>query len=57
MNIITIDKKKYVLILQDEFNRLKQKSELNLKKNKRLSLADGKEHAYKMIDTWAKEGK
>ena len=57
MNVITIEKKKYVLIPQEEFKILKQKSELNLKKNKRYSLEEGLEAAHKLIDKWAKSGK
>ena len=54
MDTLTIDKKKFVVIEQKEFDKLQL---LAAKKNtpvKKLSLAAGKKHAYKLIDKWAK---
>lgn len=55
MNVITIDKKEYVVIPKSEYEQLKKS--LQPVSMKKLSLAEGKEHAYKLIDKWAKEGK
>jgi len=55
METLTIDKKKFVVIEQKEFDKLQL---LAAKKNlpaKKLSLEAGKKHALKLIDKWAKE--
>jgi hypothetical protein len=57
MTQIVIDKKKYVLISQKEFEMLQMKAALKAKPAKKLSLVAGKRHAYKMIDKWAKGNK
>ena len=51
--MLTLDKKKFVVIEQNEFDKL----HCWLQKTtpaKKLTLAAGKKHAYKMIDKWAK---
>jgi hypothetical protein len=54
MTQITIDKKKYVLIPEKEYQTLQLKAALKNKPAKKLSLAAGKKRAYKLIDKWAK---
>ena len=54
MTQIVIDKKKYVLISEKEYNSLQVKAALKTSPVKKLSLAAGKKHAYKLIDQWAK---
>ena len=54
MGTLTIDKKKFVVIEQKEFDKLQL---LAAKKNvpaKKLSLEAGRKHALKLIDKWAK---
>lgn len=55
MNTITIDKKKYVLIPEKEYEELIVKAAKKSSPGKKLSLATGKKLAYKMIDKGAKE--
>jgi hypothetical protein len=52
---LVIDKKKYVLLPEDEFKKLQLKAALKNKPAKKLSLAAGKNRAYKLINKWAKE--
>ncbi len=54
MTHIVIDKKKYVLISEKEYEKLQLKAALKNKPAKRLSLAAGKKRANKLIDKWAK---
>jgi ribonuclease HIII len=54
MTAIVIDKKKYVLVPEKEYQALQLKAALKTKPVKKLSLAQGKKHAYKLIDKWAK---
>jgi hypothetical protein len=53
MTEITIDKKKYVLIPHKEYEALQLKAVSKTKPAKKLSLAAGKKHAYKLIDKFA----
>lgn len=55
MTQIIIDKKKYILVAEKEYNALKEKAALKTRPQKKLSLAAGKKHAYKLIEKWAKE--
>ena len=55
MTEIVIDKKKYVLIREEEYDALREKAALKVTPVKKLSLSAGKKHAYKLIDEWAKE--
>ena len=55
MNTITIDKKKYVVIPEKEYEELIVKAAKKTTPAKKVSLASGKKLAYKMIDKWAKE--
>ena len=54
MTRIVIDKKKYVLIPERDFEALQMQAALKTKPVKKLSLAAGKKHAHKLIDKWAK---
>lgn len=55
MTQIVIDKKKYVLISEKEYEYLQLKAALKNKPSKKLSLASARKRAYKLIDKWAKE--
>jgi hypothetical protein len=55
MGTLTIDKKKFVVIEQSEFNKLQLLAAKKTPPVKKLSLANGKKLAYKLIDKWAKE--
>jgi hypothetical protein len=54
MNTLTIEKKKYVVLSQKEYEELRLKAVSKAIPAKKLSLKDGKKLAYKMIDKWAK---
>ncbi len=54
METITINKKKYVVVEQKMFEQLQAKAAAKSEPQKKLSLAAGKKHAYKLIDEWAK---
>ena len=54
MTAIVIDKKKYVLVPEKEYQALQLKAALKAKPARKFSLAAGKKHAYKLIDKWAK---
>lgn len=54
MTTIVLDKKKYVLIEQKEFEKIQQKAASKNLPVKKMSLSQGKKHAYKLIDAWAK---
>ena len=55
MGTLTIDKKKFVVIEQKEFDKLQLLAAQKAASVRKLSLAAGKRHAYKLINTWAKE--
>jgi len=55
MGTITIDKKKFVVIEQKEFDKLQLLAAQKTKPVKKLSLSAGRKHAHKLIDKWAKE--
>ena len=54
MTQIVIDKKKYVLLLEKEYEALQLKAAKKNQPVKKRSLAAGKKRAYKLIDEWAK---
>ena len=54
MGTLTIDKKKFVVIEQKEFDKLQLLADQKAAPARKLSLAAGKKHAYKLIDKWAK---
>jgi len=55
MNTVTIDKKKYVVLPQKEYETLLSKAASKTTPVRKLSLKEGKKLAYKLIDKWAKE--
>lgn len=55
MGTLIINKKKYVVIEQKEFDKLQLLAAQKSAPTKKLSLAAGKKHAYKLIEAWAKE--
>lgn len=54
MGTLTIDKKKFVVIEQKEFDKLQLLAAQKTSPVKKLSLAAGRKHAHKLIDKWAK---
>jgi hypothetical protein len=57
MTIITIERKKYVLVPEREYKSLKKKASQKTTVQKILSLKEGKSLAYKMIEKWARAEK
>ncbi len=55
MNTVTIERKKYVVVPQKEYENLLVKAASKITPVKKLSLTQGKKLAYKLIDKWAKE--
>jgi hypothetical protein len=55
MNKLVIDNKKYVVIEEKEFEQLQENAARKMEPIKKLSLSQGKKHAYKLIDKWSKE--
>ena len=55
MDTLTINKKKFVIIEQKEFDRIQLLAAQKKTPVKKLSLVAGKKLAYKLIDKWAKE--
>jgi hypothetical protein len=55
MNTLTIDKKKYVVLPEKEYEDLRTKAVSKSASARKLSLSEGKKLAYKLIDKWAKE--
>ena len=55
MTEIVIDKKKYVLIPEKEFQALQKKAALKTKPEKLLSLEQGRAYSKKLIRKWAAE--
>jgi hypothetical protein len=54
MGTLTLNKKKFVVIEQKEFEKLQLLAAQKNAPAKKLSLSAGKKHAYKLIDKWAK---
>ena len=52
MNTLVIDRKKYVVLEQKEYNSLLQKVASKSPTARKLSLAEGKKLAYKLIEKW-----
>jgi hypothetical protein len=55
MTEIVIDKKKYVLIPEKEYQALQKKAALKTKPEKLLSLEQGRAYSKKLIRKWAVE--
>jgi len=54
MGTLTIDNKKFVVIEQKKFDKIQLLAAQKSSPVKKLTLAAGKKHAYKLIDTWSK---
>ena len=54
MNTLVLDKKKYVVVPQEDYNRWVKKAALTNKARK-FSLSEGKKAAYALIDKWHNE--
>jgi hypothetical protein len=52
MNTIVLDKKKYVVVEQKEYNKLIKKAASKTASARKMSLAEGKKFAYALIDKW-----
>ena len=55
MTEIVIDKKKYVLIPEQEYKTLQKKAALKAKPEKTLSIEEARIYSKKMIRKWAAE--
>lgn len=55
MNTLVINKKKYVVVEQVEYDRLLKKAASKKPVARKLSLDEGKKLAYKLIDQWHKK--
>jgi len=55
MNTLVIDRKKYVVVGQREYEKLLEKAAVKKPSARKLSLTEGKKLAYKLIDKWHKE--
>ncbi|MEP7257540.1 MAG: hypothetical protein ABI687_04115 [Flavitalea sp.] len=55
MNTLTIEKKKYVIVPQKEYESLLIKAARKSVPAKKLSLAQGRKLAHQLIDKWSKE--
>lgn len=54
MNTLVIDKKKYVVISQDDYEKLMKQAASSSTTARKLSLAEGKKMAYALINKWHK---
>ena len=54
MSTLIIDKKKFVVIEQKKFDKIQLLAAQKSSPVKKLTLEAGKQHAYRLIDTWAK---
>ena len=55
MNKLNIENKEYVVLPRKEYENLRTKAAAKAAGARKLSLADGKKLAYKLIDKWVKE--
>ena len=55
MNVLTINKKKLVVIEQKKFDSIQLLAAKKTLPVKKISLSEGRKIAYKLIDKWAKE--
>lgn len=53
MTRVIIDKKKYVILTEKEYQALQKKAALKSRPEKTLSIADGRAHSKKLIRKWA----
>ena len=54
MNTLVIDKKKYVVVPQEDYNQLIKKAASKKATARKFSLSEGKKAAYAIIDKWHK---
>lgn len=54
MTTLNLENKEYVVLSRKDYEALRTKAAIKTAGVKKLSLADGKKHAYKLIDKWAK---
>jgi len=54
MNTLNIENKEYVVIPRKEYEDLRTKAATKAVAAKKMSLNEGRKHAYKLIDKWAK---
>ena len=55
METIVLDKKKYVVIEEKEFQKIQLLAAQKTPPVKKMTLAQGRKHAHKLIAKWAKE--
>jgi hypothetical protein len=55
MNTLVINKKKYVVVEQREYDKLLKRAASKKPAARKLSLDEGKKLAYKLIDNWHRE--
>jgi hypothetical protein len=55
MNTLTISNKKYVLVEEKDYTKLQVAAARKAAPVKKLTLAQGRKHAHKLIDKWVKE--
>ena len=53
MNTLTIDKKKFVVVPQKDYEELLIRAAKKTSPTKKMSLVQGKKRAYKLTDKWA----
>jgi hypothetical protein len=55
METLTLNKKKFVIIEKNEFEKIQLKAAQKTPGVKKLSLNAGRKHSLKLIEKWAKE--
>jgi hypothetical protein len=55
MTSLTIDKKKYVLVPEENFKELQKKAALKVRPEKSFSVEEARSYSKKMIRKWASE--
>ena len=55
MNTLVLNKKKYVVVEQGEYDKLLQKAASKKPSARKLSLSEGKKLAYALVDKWHSE--
>lgn len=55
MTEVIIDKKKYFIIPQKDYENLQKKAALKIKPQKLYSVADAREYSKQLISQWAEE--
>jgi hypothetical protein len=55
MNTLILDKKKYVVVAQKEYNKLLEKAASKTPSARKMSLSEAKKSAYALIDKWHSE--